>query len=150
VLSPGPGAPRDFGLSATIAALCARDLPIFGVCLGLQGLVEHFGGELGVLDVPRHGKPSRVRVLDGGGRILAGLGESFVAGRYHSLHAIRACLPAELRVTAESEDDAIVMAVEHVARPIAAVQFHPESIMTMHDESGRRLVENVLATLGSQ
>jgi anthranilate synthase len=147
VLSPGPGAPRDFDLSGTLAALVARDLPVFGVCLGLQGIVEYFGGELGVLPVPRHGKPSRVRVLGAGG-VLAGLPSGFVAGRYHSLHARRERLPAELRVTAESEDDGIVMAIEHVSRPIAAVQFHPESIMTLHDGSGMRLIENVLAVLG--
>ena len=146
VLSPGPGTPRDFALSATLAALLARELPVFGVCLGLQGIVEHFGGELGVLPVPRHGKPSRVRVLEGGGRLFAGLPEEFRAGRYHSLFARRERLPEALRVTAES-DDGVVMAIEHVHLPIAAVQFHPESIMTLDERVGQRLVENALAGL---
>ena len=149
VLSPGPGAPRDFDLAGTLAALCARELPVFGVCLGLQGIVEYFGGELAVLPVPRHGKPSQVRVVDGGGRLLAGLPDRFRAGRCHSLHALRARLPAELRVSAESDDDGVVMAVEHATRPIAAVQFHPESIMTLDDAIGMRLIGNALAALGT-
>jgi anthranilate synthase len=144
VLSPGPGTPRDFDVSGTLAAALARDLPVFGVCLGLQGIVEHFGGELAVLPVPRHGKPSPVRVL--GGRLLAGL-EPFVAGRYHSLHAVRERLPAELAITAESDPDGVIMAVEHATLPIAAVQFHPESIMTLADGVGPSLVERVLRTL---
>src|SRR5207244_291433 len=83
VLSPGPGRPRDFDVSGTLGSAIARDLPVFGVCLGLQGMVEHFGGELGVLEYPMHGKPSRVTVL--GGRIFQGLPTEFTAGRYHSL-----------------------------------------------------------------
>ena len=104
VLSPGPGRPADFALAATIAAALERGLPIFGVCLGLQGLVEHFGGRLAQLATPMHGKPSRVRRL--GGQLFAGLPETFTAGRYHSLYAERASLPADLAVTAESEDGA--------------------------------------------
>src|SRR5262245_37964273 len=87
VLSPGPGTPRDFDLSKTLDAMARRGLPAFGVCLGLQGMVEHFGGELGVLDYPMHGKPSRIRVV--GGALLAELPVEFTAGRYHSLFAIR-------------------------------------------------------------
>src|SRR5579884_2090109 len=87
VLSPGPGTPRDFDVSGTLTALRARALPVFGVCLGLQGIVEHLGGELGVLDYPMHGKPSTVRVR--GGRIFEGMPAAFTAGRYHSLFALR-------------------------------------------------------------
>src|SRR5207247_143374 len=83
VLSPGPGTPGDFDVSGTLGALVARGIPTFGVCLGLQGMVEHFGGALGVLDYPMHGKASRIRVL--GGRIFEGLPKEFTAGRYHSL-----------------------------------------------------------------
>src|SRR5207248_2351298 len=83
---------------------------------GLQGMVEHFGGELAVLPYPMHGKPSTVKVL--GGRIFEGLPATFTAGRYHSLYAVRERLPAVLAVTAESEDG-VVMAVEHRERPIA-------------------------------
>ena len=144
VLSPGPGTPRDFDVSKTLGALVRRGLPAFGVCLGLQGMVEHFGGELGVLDYPMHGKATRIRVV--GGAILAGLPPEFTAGRYHSLFAVRDRLPAELRVTAES-DDALVMAIEHTGLPMAAVQFHPESIMSLHEDVGLRLLRNVVDRL---
>jgi anthranilate synthase len=144
VLSPGPGMPADFDVSGTLAALVARGLPTFGVCLGLQGMVEHFGGKLGVLDYPMHGKPSRVRVT--GGRFFDGVPAEFTAGRYHSLFALRETLPDELRVTAESEDG-VVMAIEHATLPLAAVQFHPESIMTLDDEVGLRLLATVVEKL---
>jgi anthranilate synthase len=144
VLSPGPGAPADFDLSGTLKTLLQRGLPVFGVCLGLQGMVEHFGGELGVLDYPMHGKASRIRVR--GGRLFAGLPGEFTAGRYHSLFAIREKLPAALTVTAESEDG-VIMAVEHTSLPLAAVQFHPESIMSLEDDIGLRLLRNVVAEL---
>jgi anthranilate synthase len=144
VLSPGPGTPRDFDVSGTLRELVGRGIPVFGVCLGLQGMVEHFGGTLAVLDYPMHGKASRVRVV--GGRCFEGLPKEFVAGRYHSLFAVRDTLPADLIVTAESEDG-VVMAVEHRSLPLAAVQFHPESILTLDDDIGVRLLHNVVATL---
>jgi len=144
VLSPGPGEPKDFDVSGTVAACVERGLPVFGVCLGLQGLVEHFGGELGVLDYPMHGKPSRIGALKGA--LFDGFPEEFTAGRYHSLFAKRDQVPAELLVTASSDDD-VVMAVEHVDLPVAAVQFHPESILTLEGRLGHRLVRNVVATL---
>jgi anthranilate synthase len=144
VLSPGPGTPADFRVADTVAAAVARGLPVFGVCLGLQGLVEYCGGTLATLPYPVHGKASRIRVL--GGRLFAGLPSAFRAGRYHSLYAVRETLPASLAVTAES-DDGIVMAVEHRTLPLAAVQFHPESILTLEDDCGLRLVHNVVALL---
>ncbi len=144
VLSPGPGTPTDFNVSGTITAALERDLPVFGVCLGLQGMVEHFGGKLGVLDYPMHGKPSPVTVL--GGRIFEGLPRQIVAGRYHSLFALREYLPPVLRVTAETADG-VVMAIEHTSLPMAAVQFHPESILTLADDVGMRLITNVVTTL---
>ena len=119
-------------------------LPVFGVCLGLQGIVEYFGGELSVLSYPMHGKASRVRVLGGG--IFGGLPNELTAGRYHSLFALKDKLPDDLRATADS-DDGVVMAVEHTDLPIAAVQFHPESILTLDDDYGLRLIYNVVATL---
>jgi len=144
VLSPGPGQPSDFDVSGTLTAAIARNLPVFGVCLGLQGMVEHFGGELGVLSYPMHGKGSRIRVLES--TLLAELPNEFTAGRYHSLFAVREKLPAELRITAESEDG-VIMAIEHVSLPLAAVQFHPESILSLNDDLGLRLIRNVVATL---
>ena len=144
VLSPGPGTPKDFDVSGTLAAVIARQIPAFGVCLGLQGMVEHFGGELGVLDYPMHGKPSTIRVLSG--RMFDGLPRQFTAARYHSLYGKRETLPPELRVTAEA-DDGVVMAIEHTTLPLAAVQFHPESILTLEEDVGLRLIRNVVQVL---
>ena len=144
VLSPGPGRPRDFDVAGSVAAVVERGIPLFGVCLGLQGIVEHFGGELGLLDYPMHGKPSRIRVL--GGHLLSGLPTEFRAARYHSLYAVREKLPAVLTVTAES-DDGVVMAIEHETLPVGAVQFHPESILTLEDGLGVRMVEGIVEAL---
>ncbi len=144
-LSPGPGQPQDFKVSAVIEAALEEGLPLFGVCLGLQALVEHFGGELAVLDFPMHGKESIIRSC-GDGWLLAGLPKEFSAGRYHSLYGLRDNMPEVLRVTAES-DDGIAMGIEHKTLPIAAVQFHPESIMTAKQRAGHRLIENVVRKL---
>ena len=147
VLSPGPGTPKDFGVSATIASALSVGLPVFGVCLGLQGMVEHFGGELGQLSRPVHGKASRIHVL--GGRIFRDFPPEFTAGRYHSLYAVRETLPRDLQVTAESEDG-VIMGIEHATLPLAAVQFHPESILSLKDHIGLRLVRNLVTALCSQ
>ncbi|WP_285730452.1 anthranilate synthase component I [Nocardiopsis sp. ATB16-24] len=130
VLSPGPGMPEDFAMSALLDELAARNLPVFGVCLGLQGMVEHAGGELRTLDEPVHGKSGRVRV--DGGRLLRGLGEggSFPAARYHSTYTVPE-LVKNFEVTAVLEGGTpVVMAIEDVAARWYAVQFHPESILT--------------------
>jgi anthranilate synthase len=119
-------------------------LPIFGVCLGLQGIVEYFGGRLDVLATPFHGKASRIRVL--GGRLLRGLPNEFIVGRYHSLFARRDRLPTALSVTAETADG-VIMAIEHKILPIAAVQFHPESVMTSRAEIGMPIIEAVISNL---
>ena len=145
VLSPGPGLPKDFDCAATIRKSRARDLPIFGVCLGLQALAEAYGGELRQLHVPMHGKPSRIRVSKPG-VIFSGLPKEVTVGRYHSIFADPARLPGEFEVTAES-DDGTIMAFEHRSEPVAAVQFHPESIMTLGQDAGMRMIENVVAHL---
>jgi len=142
VLSPGPGRPADFNMTGTLELMVERHIPVFGVCLGLQGIVEYFGGSLDLLDIPMHGKPSLVRVL--GGRLLSGLPPEFTVGRYHSLHARRSTLPATLSVTAETEDR-VIMAIEHACLPIAAVQFHPESVMTSQDKVGMPVISAVLS-----
>ncbi|MEK8169964.1 gamma-glutamyl-gamma-aminobutyrate hydrolase family protein [Streptomyces sp. M19] len=121
-----------------------RHIPVFGVCLGLQAIVEYLGGRLEVLDRPHHGKPSTMTVLGDGGTLLAGLPERVRVGRYHSLYADRAALPADLRVTAETADG-VAMAVEHRTRPLAGVQFHPESLMTQFDDHGLAVIGNVVA-----
>jgi anthranilate synthase len=143
VLSPGPGSPSDFDTSGTIAQCLARNLPIFGVCLGLQAMIEHFGGTLGVLDYPMHGKPSEIRVV--GGKLFEGLGSSFLAGRYHSLYASK--VPDVLEVTAVGGDPEVVMAIEHKTLPVAAVQFHPESILSADGERGLAIVHNCVRLL---
>ena len=143
VLSPGPGTPTDFDCAATIKKARSRDLPIFGVCLGLQALAEAYGGELRQLHVPMHGKPSRIRVSKPG-IIFSGLPKEVTVGRYHSIFADPVRLPEGFIVTAETEDG-IIMAFEHKKEPIAAVQFHPESIMTLGHNAGMRMIENVVA-----
>jgi len=143
VLSPGPGRPSDFDCARTIALARENNLPIFGVCLGLQALAESFGARLGQLETPMHGKPSSIRV-EGDSLVFKGFGARATVGRYHSLYAETATLPDEIRVTALS-DDGIVMGIEHTAEKIAAVQFHPESIMTLGDNAGMRMIENVVA-----
>ncbi len=145
VLSPGPGTPKDFDCKATIKKARARDLPIFGVCLGLQALAEAYGGDLRQLAVPMHGKPSRIRVLEPG-IVFSGLGKEVTVGRYHSIFADPSTLPRDFIITAESEDGTI-MGIEHVKEPVAAVQFHPESIMTLGGDAGMRMIENVVAHL---
>ena len=148
VLSPGPGSPTDFDCKATIKKARARNLPIFGVCLGLQALAEAYGGELRHLAIPMHGKPSRIRVLEPG-IVFSGLGKEVTVGRYHSIFADPASLPREFTITAESEDGTI-MGIEHTKEPVAAVQFHPESIMTLGSDAGMRMIENVVAHLAKR
>ena len=145
LLSPGPGRPEDFGVGETIGAALSAGIPLFGVCLGLQGIVEYYGGRLSVLPAPMHGKPSLVNVC--GGRLFEGLPGRFEGGRYHSLYADRGTFPDALEITAES-DEGIVMAVEHPDLPVAAVQFHPESILTLDDDAGLDVVMNVMRGLG--
>jgi anthranilate synthase len=146
VLSPGPGRPEDFDIARTLTLAWRRGIPVFGVCLGLQGIVQQLGGTLRVLAEPVHGKSSRVELVDGGGVVLAGLPPAFQVGRYHSLYADPATLPAELAVTARTADG-LVMAVEHRTRPLGAVQFHPESIMSQQDQCGLRVISNVVSRL---
>jgi anthranilate synthase len=145
VLSPGPGTPKDFDCDATIRKARARDLPIFGVCLGLQALAESYGGVLRQLHVPMHGKASRIRITHPG-LVFSGLPKEVTVGRYHSIFADPAHLPADFLVTAETEDG-VIMAFEHRREPVAAVQFHPESIMTLGNDAGMRMIENVVAHL---
>jgi anthranilate synthase len=139
VLSPGPGRPEDFGIAATIDAALARKVPIFGVCLGVQAIGEYFGSRLGQLQQPAHGRPSRVQVR--GGRLMQNLPNEIVIGRYHSLYVERDSMPDVLQVTASTEDG-VAMAIEHRTLPVAGVQFHPESLMSLGGEVGLRIVEN--------
>src|SRR6187397_187704 len=139
VLSPGPGRPEDFGISNTIRTALDKKLPIFGVCLGVQAIGEYFGGQLGQLGHPAHGRPSRVQVR--GGRLMQNLPNEIVIGRYHSLYVERDSMPDVLSVTATTEDG-VAMAIEHKTLPVGGVQFHPESLMSLGGEVGLRIVEN--------
>jgi anthranilate synthase len=139
VLSPGPGRPEDFGIASTIEVALGKKLPIFGVCLGVQAIGEYFGGRLGQLQQPAHGRPSRVQVR--GGRLMQNLPNEIVIGRYHSLYVERDGMPDVLQVTASTEDG-VAMAIEHKTLPVAGVQFHPESLMSLGGEVGLRIVEN--------
>ena len=145
VLSPGPGRPADFRCDELLTELDARKLPAFGVCLGLQAMVEHAGGELSLLPEPQHGKPGRVQVRgEAGTRLLAGLPAEFTAARYHSLYAKEEDVKGGFTVTAATPDGA-VMAIEDTAAGRWAVQFHPESILTAAGRSGHQVIANVLA-----
>jgi anthranilate synthase len=141
LISPGPGRPHDFGVPDVVQTAVRLGVPVFGVCLGLQGIVEAFGGELGVLDYPMHGKPSTVRHRGVG--VFEGLPETFQVGRYHSLFARRETFPACLEVTAETEDG-VIMGVRHRELPVEAVQFHPESILTAEGDHGLKLMQNAV------
>ncbi len=137
-ISPGPGRPDDAGVSLAMIAAFAGRVPVLGVCLGHQSLVQHCGGR--IVPAPRlmHGKTSMV-THDGRG-VYAGLPNPFQAGRYHSLTAEDGSIPAVLEVTARSERGEI-MGVRHRQLPLEGVQFHPESVLT---PEGNRLLGNFL------
>jgi anthranilate synthase len=143
VLSPGPGRPADFACAQLLDQLDLRGLPAFGVCLGLQAMVEHAGGELALLGEPVHGKPGTVRRTRPGGGLLAGLPTEFTAARYHSLHAVPEQVKGGFEVTAVTADR-VVMAIEDPAAGRWAVQFHPESILTAAGSTGHHVIANVL------
>ena len=138
VISPGPGYPRDAGVSLEILRRYP-ELPTLGVCLGNQCIGEAFGGKIVHARELMHGKTSRIR--HEGHPLFAGVPSPFVATRYHSLMVEEASLPADLAVIARSEDGTI-MGLAHRERPILGTQFHPESFLT---EAGPRLLQNFLA-----
>ncbi len=148
VLSPGPGRPSDFDCDALLSELDARGLPAFGVCLGLQAMVEHAGGELSLLPEPQHGKPGLVCVR-GETSLLRSLPAEFTAARYHSLYAVETAVKGGFTVTATLGSshglNGVVMAIEDDAAGRWAVQFHPESILTAAGRSGHQVIANVLA-----
>jgi anthranilate synthase len=143
VLSPGPGRPSDFACADLLAELDARGLPAFGVCLGMQAMVEHAGGELALLPEPAHGKPGTVLRTGADDGLLAGLPADFIAARYHSLYAVPGQVKGGFTVTAVTPDGA-VMAIEDRAAARWAVQFHPESILTAAGGTGHQVIANVL------
>ena len=140
VISPGPGTPRDAGISMRMIEAFAGRIPVFGVCLGHQCLVEVFGGKVVRAGRLMHGKVSPV--LHEGQGLLAGLPQGFQAGRYHSLIADPSSIPDVLEVTARTAEGEI-MGVRHRTLPIEGVQFHPESVLT---PEGPLLMGNFLKT----
>lgn len=142
VLSPGPGRPADAGITPELLRRAPDELPVLGVCLGHQALVERYGGRLERDPVPMHGKSSLVH--HDGSALFAGLPNPFPAGRYHSLRAERDSLPDDLGLAAWTEDG-VVMAVRHASLPRFGVQFHPESILT---PQGASVMANFLRVAG--
>ena len=141
-ISPGPGTPRDAGVSMDMIRAFAGAVPVLGVCLGHQALVEVYGGQ--VVQAPRlmHGKTSPL--LHDGRTLFAGLPQQCVVGRYHSLIAAPDSMPAALEVSARTVEGEI-MGVRHRSLPLEGVQFHPESILT---PEGPRVLANFLALAG--
>ncbi len=128
VISPGPCTPREAGCSLDVIRATAGTIPLLGVCLGHQAIAEALGGRVVRAAEPVHGRTSRIRHQGRG--IFAGLPDPILGCRYHSLIVDEATLPAELEVTARTEDG-LVMALQHRRFPLAGVQFHPESILTV-------------------
>jgi len=145
VLSPGPGRPETAGICLELLARLPDETPLLGVCLGHQALCLHYGGRLEIDPIPTHGKPSPVHYAEGdAGAIFRDLPNPFEAGRYHSLRAERASLPAPLELAAWTSDG-LVMAVRHRTLPRYGVQFHPESILT---PDGHKILARFLAHCG--
>lgn len=137
-ISPGPGRPDDAGVSLDMIGAFEQRVPIFGVCLGHQSLVQHFGGNIVAAERLMHGKTSMIE--HDGKTVYRGLSEPFEAGRYHSLCAEPESIPDCLEVTARTRRGEI-MGVRHRELPIEGVQFHPESVLT---PEGDDLMKNFL------
>jgi anthranilate synthase component 2 len=142
IISPGPGTPEDkkyFGVCSDVIKDMGPTIPILGVCLGHQGIINAFGGKITNAGCVRHGKTSPVRHADA--KLFKNVKNPFRATRYHSLVGDKTIIPEELEVTATALDDGEVMAVRHKKYLIEGVQFHPESIMT---EDGKRILANFI------
>jgi anthranilate synthase component 2 len=142
LLSPGPCTPNEAGVCLGLLAAAPADLPIFGVCLGHQSIGQAFGGDVVRAKALMHGKTSLIQHTGKG--VFEGLKNPFTATRYHSLSVLRDTLPADLEITAWTEDGEI-MGLQHKTRPVHGVQFHPESIAT---ECGHELLANFLRLAG--
>jgi anthranilate synthase/aminodeoxychorismate synthase-like glutamine amidotransferase len=137
VISPGPGRPEDAGISVELIRQFGKRIPVFGVCLGHQGIGHAFGGAVVRAPVLMHGKVSTIQ-HDGRG-VFAGVSQPFVAGRYHSL-IVSDPPAAELEISART-DEGIIMGLRHREWPVHGVQFHPESVLT---GEGRKILRNFL------
>jgi anthranilate synthase/aminodeoxychorismate synthase-like glutamine amidotransferase len=139
VISPGPGRPEDAGVTMDVIKRLGGQTPIFGVCLGHQAIGAVFGGSVVRASVPMHGKTSTIE--HNGRGVFSGLTAPFLASRYHSLVVADSGFPAELEVTARTQEDGTIMGLRHRTLPIHGVQFHPESILT---GEGRKILRNFL------
>ena len=145
VISPGPGRPEDAGITMDVIRRLGAQTPIFGVCLGHQAIGAVFGGSVVRASAPMHGKTS---TIDHDGRgVFSGLAGPFVASRYHSLIVSDQGLPAELEISARTQEDGAIMGLRHRVWPVHGVQFHPESILT---GEGRHILRNFLEGRGDQ
>ena len=139
VISPGPGVPENAGMSKAIIQFCdAHNIPLLGICLGHQAIVEVYGGVVEVAPHPVHGKSADI--YHDKTELYEGMAMPFQAGRYHSLYALAEKIPSSLIVDAQTKDG-IVMGIRHESKPIYGFQFHPESILT---PKGVRLIKNFL------
>ena len=146
LISPGPGAPAESGVSEDMIRLCAKlDKPMFGVCLGMQALAEVFGAIVSHAPTIMHGKTSQVEHIDD--EIFDGVANPMTATRYQSLAVEPESVPDDLVVTAWTQGDHIVQGIKHRSKPMYAVQFHPESVMT---QDGYRLLANWLKVCGQE
>jgi len=140
MLSPGPGIPNEAGILKEVIRRYAGKKPIFGVCLGLQAIVEVFGGTIINMDQVFHGVATSMKVTKSDAAIFNGIQKEFQAARYHSWIASNENFPEDIEITAEDEAGGI-MAIRHRHFPISAVQFHPESILTA---LGEQIVKNFI------
>jgi anthranilate synthase component 2 len=138
LISPGPCTPNEAGVCLEVITRLSDEIPIFGVCLGMQAIGQAMGGEVVRAPVPVHGKTSQV--THSGGGLFHGLNRPIGVARYHSLVIRRETCPQDLSIEAQSEDG-LIMAVSHRTRPLHGVQFHPESIAS---EGGATIVQNFL------
>jgi para-aminobenzoate synthetase component II len=144
VISPGPGDPDDAGVSMDAVRVASeRGIPLLGVCLGMQSMAQVYGASIVRAPTLVHGEAAEV-THDGTG-LLEGMPPSFMGARYHSLCVDAATLPPEMRVTAMSESDRVVMGLRHATLPMEGVQFHPESVLT---PQGPHLLANFLRQAG--
>lgn len=140
VISPGPGVPKDAGITLELIRRWAPERSILGVCLGCQAIAESFGGEIFNLSRVYHGVSTYMHVIDKEDRLFNGIPESFTAGRYHSWVINEDKLPKKIKITARDEEG-MIMAVAHEDYDLKGVQFHPESVLTRY---GRQMIMNWL------
>ena len=139
-LSPGPGIPEEAGILKQSIKMYAGEIPIFGVCLGMQAIVEVFSGSIVNMEKVYHGVATTMHITDKDAFVFKGFPKKFQAGRYHSWIANKKYFPKELTVTSVDSQGEI-MSLQHKKFPISAVQFHPESILT---PLGKKMIQNFI------